>query len=360
MADPKIASAPQTFTFGGKPYSGQLEGFSGRSDRRFALHEFLKRAGGRVEDMERAPRKLDVRLVFIGDDCAKQYEDFAKFVDENPYGLLVHPTAGKFNAFCQGPSEDVNFGTATNLVSVRVTFVESNVDAAEIPADIPSAPAAAQLTTVKLSAFEQGVATYMGAIAQGYVKLASATVAIQDALANVALVTEPIALVRAAVSTAVGATSAAVGAIVSIQTQSELLAQDVRDFVLSTADIFDGTDGGTSSDGVDLLLGTAVAQGEAAVEAFLAAALSPAGAAEVVGVAEELVASCYVLREALAQARPPVIDYTVQRTVDLVTLCVQLYPDSSATAQASIVLGLNRIKNPAAIAAGTVLRVPSR
>ncbi len=360
MADPTYAATPQTFTFGGRKLSGLLETFSGRNPRRYALHEFLKRPGARVEDMERGPRRFDARLTFIGDDCAKQYADFVKFIEENPYGLLVHPVAGKFNAFCEGPTEDVNLGRAVNEVSVRCAWVESNVGADDPPQDVPQAPAAAQLATNKLSAFEQATAKYMGAIAQGYLKLAEATAAVQDALANVALVTAPIALVRAAVSTAVGATSAAVGAIVSIQTQAELLSQDVTDFVLSASDIFDGEDGLAGADAPDLLLGAVVDQAAATEAAMIAAALSPAGAADAVGATEELVASCYVLRAALAQARPPVINYTVQRTVDVVSLCVQLYPTASATAQASIILGLNRIKNPAAIPPGTVLRVPSR
>jgi prophage DNA circulation protein len=368
MADPNYAAIPQAFSFAGKKFSGRLESFSSQNQRRLALHEFLKRAGARAEDMERSPRKLDVRLLFIGDDCAKQYKDFVEFTEKNPTGLLVHPIAGKFNAFCTGPAEDVALGRAVNEIQVRVSFVESNIDAPKAARDIPSAPAAAQQVTAQQSKFEQATAAYMGAMSQAQAAKNniqglkdSAVAKIQAAIADIPSVADPIKEVRAAISTTVGTTSAAIGAVVAIQTQAELLSQDVDNFVDSSSDIFDGEDTPDgSSDNLDNLLGSVVARGQIVNDTYLAASASPAAAADALGATEELVASCYVLREALRQERPPTRLYTVPRTADVVSICVDLYPGGDALAQASIIMSYNRIPNPARVPKGTVLKVPTR
>lgn len=361
MADPQYAAAPQAFTFAGRKLSGRLEGFSGQSQRRAAIHEFLKRPGARVEDMERSPRRLEVRLEFIGDDCAQQYADFVDFVDKNPTGLLVHPIAGKWQAFCVGPGEDVAFSRSTNEIAVRCSWIENNIDAPQVSQDTPKPPAAAQQVTTQKTAFEQAMAAYMGVVAQSHDLKDQAVAKVQAAIANIPSAADPIKEVRDAISTSVGTTSAAVGAIGSIQTQGLLLSNDVDNLIAATSDIFDGTDlSSGSSDGVDTLLGQVVDQAAATEAAMLAESPSPAAAAEAIAFTEELVASCYVLRESLRQSRPPVKLFTVPATIDLISLCVQLFPNSNALAQASVVLSMNRIPNPALIRKGTVLRVPSR
>ncbi|MEO9196317.1 MAG: DNA circularization N-terminal domain-containing protein [Polyangia bacterium] len=360
MTTSSYPATPQAFTFQGVNYSGILEGFSGRAIRIGAVHQYLKRRGARVEDMNNGPTRLAIRLSFIGDDCAVRYKKFLKAVDANPYGLLVHPIAGKFQAFCEGPDTEVSFGNGVNLISVKCSWIESNIGAPVAPPDVPSPTVAAQQVGAQKTAFQQATAVYMGKIAQGYLKLASATDAVQSALANVALVTAPIDLVRAAISTAVGATSAAIGAVTSIATHAELLGQDVENFLASTSDIFDGTAETISSDAVESLMDAVADSGQAASDALVEASPTPAGAAEAVGYTDELVASCYVLQAALLQARPPTISYVVTHTTDIVSLCLLLFPDANPFSQTALILGMNRIPNPAVIRAGTVLRVPSK
>lgn len=360
-ADKDYPVLRRPFTFGGRKLTERLESFSGRGQRRAAIHEYLKVAGARVEDMERSARRFEAHLEFLGDDCAKQFEDFVKFIDENPYGLLVHPSAGKFQAFCEGPSEEVNLQRSINEIVVRCSWVESNVGAPAPEPDVPGVPAAAQKATTQLSAFDQGVAVYMGAVGEAQARMAGALAAIQTAVAGVSSAADPIKDVRAAISTTVGATSAAVRAVSSVQVQAELLEQDAAAFISSATDFFDGeSEQAGATDELDTLLGTVVARSAATQAAMLAASPTPAGAADAVAATEELVAACYVLSEAVKQSRPPVVLYTVPVTTDVVSLCVRLFPDADAAVQASIVLGLNRIPNPAAVRAGTVIRVPSR
>src|SRR5205823_6199276 len=99
-------------------------------------HKFIKRDGGRQEPMGREQRKLDVVLMFIGANCAKDYKAFESFIDGHRSALLVHPIAGKWTASCAGPAFRINFATATNQIEVPVSFTESEVDATA-PVDTP-------------------------------------------------------------------------------------------------------------------------------------------------------------------------------------------------------------------------------
>ena len=73
--------------------------------------------------------------------------------------------------------------------------------------------------------------------------------------------------------------------------------------------------------------------------------------------AVELYAACVQLDVALAATRPPLINYTLAGSTNLFVLAARLYPGQDATLRAQDILALNRIPNPFAIPAGTVLRL---
>lgn len=368
MANPDYPAVKQAFTFAGRELVGYLLGFTTKNTRRHVIHEFVKRKGARVEDMDRGPQRLDVKLVFTGDNCAKEYTEFQSAVDKNPFGLLVHPIAGRFQAFCEGPNDDVDLSRAINEIQVRCSWIESELDR-DLPRDVPDIATAAQNATAQATVMQQAAAIFMGVTAKA-AAFQSSTIAKLDATmeeinASVdtasAAVTSPIDTMITVLSTIRGEISHIIGKVLIVGTKAKVLAQDAADFVASTSDIFDGQNAAAvSPDNVANQLGVVVASGEALDDAMIDTQATPAGAAEAVGQNAELVASCYVLAAAVDQALPPTVDYTVTELTDVISLVMKLYPDlDQPLARASTIMSMNRILNPAAIVAGTVLRVPT-
>ncbi len=362
---------PQTFSFGTLTnLKGQLSGWSGSTPRTMAMHRYPKRAGGRAEDMNRGPRSLDVRLEFISYRGANnevvhasdQYLEFLAAVDKDPIALLTHPIAGQYIAFCEGPHDDVDFNRATNEIRVRVVFHESNLD--KVLVDFaPDAATAAQIVVEQQSIFERAVADYMGAIAEVHAKTDPAVAAIQAQIAIASVITDPINQMRQVITTVGGIESSIIGLIVGIADSALLLSQDITNFVEanSTTDLFNGFDSiAAAAENTSTLLGTVVKSAEDLEQLLIESSQTPAGAAEVVGENDEAVSTCIVLAEALQSDRPPLIKFTVPRLTDVIALAVDRYPNDSASSRASEILGLNRIPNPAAIPAGTVLKIYSR
>ena len=368
-----LPGAPQDFTFGGQRLQGFLLSFNGSTPRRRVIHEFPKRAGAVVEDMARAPRKLEARLVFtteyarssdgavtIAASAASLYQGFLAFVDANPRGLLVHPIAGQWNAFCEGPSEDIDFARSIDAVSVRVSWIEADLGA-PIPADAPGVALAAQDVTAQQSIFRAGMAEFMGDLAKVDSLRESSRAELESALANVSLVEAPIDLIRDTVNDLEGLNSEVKGKINAIATHAALLNDDVTAFMGASTDVWSGTPPSASQAfSVATLLGI-VLQDSAVLEAALIdASTTPAGAADAVGQAHELVATCLVLDAAVKASRPPSILVVVPTTMDLITFCVRVRKYAEPLARATDILGMNRISNPAMIAGGTKLYCPAR
>lgn len=366
MADPVYSAAPQVFSFRGRKLSGFLIGWSGQSPRRHVIHEFPKRRGARVEDMADGPRRMDVRLVFLGPqksgdqaNPAKDFADFEAFIRENPRGLLVHPVAGKWQAFCAGPAHSVSFDQAVDRIEVPVTFIESELDAAA-PKDVPDVATAAQNATAQQSKFQSTTATFMGALGKAQAFTSQAIAQIDSALAVVDTVTAPMDLMASTITATGGVAQSAIGKILSIQRKGNVLVSSVTNYINAATDVFNGADTPAgSSDATSTLLGVVQTTAEDLNQEQIAASPSPAGAGDAVGDVEEMVSLSLVLKEALQAARPPEIIITVPELTDLVSLCVKRYK-VNPLARASDIMGLNRITNPAAIPAGTRLRAPSR
>lgn len=359
MADPKYPAAPQEFSFGGRRLVGQLLSWSGQSQRRHVVHEFPKRAGAIVEDMQRGPRRLEVRLVFLGDSCAKDFADFERAVDSNPKGLLVHPIAGKWQAFCGGPSNQVNFATAINQIDATVSFVETTLDAT-IQKETPDVATAAQNATAQQTKFQATCSKMMGELAKAQTFVASSLAKIDTALALVDTLEAPLDFMSETITALAGVSQQAIGAVLSIQAKGNALSTAVTNYVTGATDLFNGGDvPAAQADQTATLLGVVLTASDDLTEALIAGSTTPAGAGEAVGDTEEMASYSLVLAEALKAARPPEILITVTELTDLVSLCVKRYP-VDPLARASDILGLNRILNPAAIPAGTRLRAPSR
>lgn len=364
MADPNYPAIPQGFTFQHRDLKGRIVSFTGQKRRRFVVHEFPKRKGARVEDMDRSPQRLEVKLVFTGDNCAREYADFTASVDENPYGLIVHPIAGKWQAFCEGPLEDVDLNRAVDLIEVRVAWTETELDAA-VARDVPDVATATQEVTAQQSAYQQAVGAFMGALAKAEETRGKALAAIDSALGQLDAVTAPVDFMRDSVVAVSTAQSTVIGKVLAIQAKANLLTEDVTNLADATTDLFAGGEVAAAiADNVDTLLGIVQQHAEDLQGELIADSPTPAGAADAVGAIDELVAACLTLSDAIAVARPPTIEWTVTKLTDVISLAQQIRDQAGSQARsvmsfASDIMALNRIPNPAAILPGTVLLVPT-
>lgn len=362
---PDFPNAPQAFDFGTQHLLGFLVSFSGSQKRRSVDHKYLKRAGGRVEDMARDQLRAVFRLYFIGDDCAAKFAAFLAAVDDNPRGLLVHPISGRWFAFCEGPDYTVDFNRAINEIQVTVAFKEDQLDAAiELP-DTPDVATAAQNASGAQSTYQQTVAKFMGTIAKAQLAVGSAQAQVDQLTAQIGTVNAPVDFMRSSLAAITGVTSAVYGAITNVAVASDLLAQDVTNFIAFATDLFSGSDFAPGfSDSVATSLGIVETDGQALEDALVAASVTPAGAADAVQDTEITVASCIVLGDAIQLALPPVIAYTVPAPMNLLKLAqliiFQRNLERDAQEYANAILSSNRIPNPANIPAGTVLIVPSQ
>lgn len=350
------AAAPQEFTFGTKQLSGNLISYSGRSQRRGVVHQFLKRRGGIVEDMNSEPRRLEVELVFSGKSPARDFNEFESYVSDNPTQLLVHPQAGRYIAFCEGPQYHVGFAQATNEIRVRVSFIESELDSTT-RADVPDVPTAQQSVSAEQTAYQKVVAAYVGALARANTAVASARQSIKDLIDQIDTFTDPVTSLVTGCLSLPGLATSVVGNIQSIQVLNDILNQQVSDYLDQASDLFTGEAVlAGSADSVTNLLGV-VENTCHALENLMLGTGTPAGCADAVGSVEELLASCIILGDAVLAARRRTVVVVLPRLTDLMSFCQKRYP-SNAVARASEIQSLNHILNPAAIPAGTRLVVP--
>jgi hypothetical protein len=336
-----------------------MVGWGAQTPRGHVVHRFVKRRGARVEDMEQSPRTFSARLHFIGPSAAKDYNDFKADVADNPRGDLVHPIAGRWRAFCQGPDENVDFERAVNEIQVNCSWVEDELDA-KTPRDVPDVATSAQNASAKVNAMEQGVAKYVAAMGRAEAVLGAALAQIDALEATLDEVEDPINEMAGLVRSVAGSSASLVARVTTVADKSAIALSDLRAYIDSATDLFNGSEHPVAQfDSANTLLGVAVMSCETLEAAMSDASPSPAGAADAVGDTEEALSSSYILAEALAAARPPTILITVTELTDLITLCVSRYGDA-ALSRASDVMALNSIPNPAAIPAGTRLLVPSR
>lgn len=337
---------------------GALVSWSGKNPRRRAEHSYLKRRGSRQEDMGPGPRSADFKLKFIGKNCVRDYLLFVDFVDKNPSGLLNHPIAGQWNAFCDGPSDSVDLGRSVNEIDVGVSFTEDNVSA-NIVRDIPDATSAAQIVTATQAAYEASTAQYVGEIAAARAKTLGALAKVQDAIEQVqAGVEEPLSFMRDTLVAAGGIRAASLRSIDIVASAAELMSQAIDTFV-STSIVSDVYTGGEAlagiADSIDTQVGVILDLAEDFEVKVIAAAESPAFGADVVAANDQMVAACLDLADALKADKPTLLRFVTSALTDVISIATQFYPGEDAAARASQLMSINRIHNPAAISAGTVL-----
>jgi prophage DNA circulation protein len=355
----RFDSVRQEFTFNNQRLTGILASFSGQTKRRMVVQEFPKRAGAVVEDMNRGPRRLEVRLIFVGPTCANDFTKFEQDVQQNPVGLLIHPIAGKWQAFCEGPTHQVEFSRAVNEIQVTVGWTETSLDS-DLPREVPDVATSAQSATAAQVQFQQSSAGYMGAIAKVSSASASARASLDRALAQIAGVSAPLTFMRQQVDGVARAGSAIIATVAAIEESGAALAVSVTNFVDAATDVFNGSDVlAGSSDSTATLLGIVQTDAEKHEATLVASSPTPAGSVEAVSDVELSTDACLTLSDALQAARPPVILFTVPAMTDVITLAQQRYR-RDALQYASQILAMNRIPNPAAIPAGTQLFIPSR
>jgi hypothetical protein len=357
MADPVYDAAPQAFKFGTLDLKGRLLSFSGSAKRRYATQVFPKRDGSLLEDMGRDSQRLTARLIFPGATCAQDYQKFKAAVHSNPRGNLVHPIAGSWFAFCEGPDEGVDFTRSINEIQVTCSWIETQLDA-EIEQETPDVSTAAQEATAQQTKFQQVVAKAVGALAKAQLATSRAVSTIDTAMATLDSVTQPLVAIKTSITSVAYSGAALVSKVINIVNLGTSFAADVSSFIDSATDLFDGSDG-ISSDAVDTLLGVVIENGLVFEEALVGSGATPADMAIAVSSVEETIAACQVLKESLEAARPPVITVIVPSLTDIISFAMGYYTENQL-ARASEILTLNRIPNPAAILAGTVLRIPSR
>jgi prophage DNA circulation protein len=349
----------QTFSFNNRTLEGVLTGFTGQTRRRFSVQEFPKRAGAVVEDMNRGPRRLEVRLVFVGPTCAAQYQNFESFVHKNPFGLLVHPIAGNWQAFCEGPSHTVDLARAINEIQCTVAFVETSLRST-LPREVEDVATAAQNATSAAVVFQQSSAGYMGAIGKASIASAHARAALDNALAQISQAASPLTFMREQIDSVATAGAAIIETASEIEQTGLALANNTASYISASTDVFNGSDVlAGSSDSTATLLGIVQTSAQTFEDTLISSSPTAAGSAEAVSDVELSTDACLTLSDALQASRPPVVVFTVPQLTDVITLAQRKY-ERDALQYASQILAMNRIPNPAAIPAGTKLYIPSR
>jgi prophage DNA circulation protein len=358
------ASTPQTFTWQNRVLVGFLVAFDSSDARRSVTHEFPKRGGALEEDMGDGQRWIAVRLVFSGVDCAKDCAELKAAIKRNPVGLLIHPTEGKWLAFCRGLQQRVAYQQALDHIEATAIFAETQLDAGsdDSPLDVATA---VQNADGELLTMETETSTFMVKLAEAQTTVSSKLRKLDEISAQISTATSPIEFVRGAVNQTMGGFSRVIGAVNNVAAAALLLKQDVQSYLAQAADVFSGGDIAAASTGtLDTLLSAVLKDSQALEDTLVASSPTPAGAGDAVAAVEVSTESCLTVQDAVNAALPPLVEYTVPATANIVVVAQRFISARSlnrdAAALAQQILGRNRVPNPAAIKAGTKLLIPTR
>lgn len=303
-------------TFKGLPLHTFLQSWQDTSKPGIAMHRFLKRKGGRAEDMGPEPFRTVWRLTFTGVYWRTNLIELARSIDENPIGKLVHPIWGPINVAVENLENAVNVVDALNTSSITLTFVESQLDA-----------------VIEQDEQEQETPARNQALLDDLALLA-------DLIANVAL---------AVIATALSAVEAAA------TSYSE--AVDLAD----SGNLID-----TSLSAKLDAVATTTAEAEAVILAS-AGTVSPGEAAPVsdatnfpyLSIINRVYGDCLALDEAMAADRPATFIYVVPSPINVTVLAAARYGARLAQTRADEILAMNPgIATPGEIPTGTSLVLP--
>lgn len=323
MAD-TIFTGSKVAAFKGIEFHKYLMGLSDSRPYRRAEHPFPKRDGARQERMGRAAFTTTWRLAYIGKTAIDDLKKLAASLDDDPTGSLVHPIWGQMQAFCDGMDPAVwDPSSGVDTIEFTLVFHEDQLDAKTATSNSTQGPAAKS----------------------------------QQAQASAADYTVAAAALAGAVP---------VGALGPVTSAGAVAAAAATSYALAAASSALNVTPDNSLEGQLAQLVAGVASTEAALEVAITATLAaiPAGAPApgrasigypVIAAGELMYAAALALQEAVIADRPARIQYTVGGTISLVALCAQLYGGQDALARYDEIMALNRIPNPAALAAGTLL-----
>jgi prophage DNA circulation protein len=301
MAD--ILTDAKAFRFKDLDLSGNLVSWNDKIGMRLAVHQYLKRDGGEVENMGAEPGRFVMRLCFLGDAWAKQYRALVAAIRKDPRGQMVHPLLGTLRVACEGISDAaVSPAAERDSINLSVPFVEDAVDATVL-AESFIGPVARQARITSYAAKVTSAISQIASAVSAGATLTGAAITFGAAAVHAASSDTPDPSLDQKIEEVVSATSAAITAV--------------------RADPRAGTDATTYA---------------------------------LVAHIEQLQAECMALAEAVASSKPTIVTYVVAGTTDVATLAARLY-GGDALARLDELMTLNRIPNPHAIPAGMVLRV---
>lgn len=272
---------------------------------RLAQHLYLKRDGGEQEPMGAAPGQFRFACIFLGDGWSKRYISLIAAIRRQPRGSLTHPILGELRVACQGISDATcDPGAELNAIRFSISFVEDAVD-----------------TALSVDTYE-GPATRASAVTDLNDQLTTAT-ASYAATATAAVTSLTTASAAYALAASEAATAVVPDASLAVKLQAVRTQADA-----TIAALLDDT----------------------------IAATVPSRAAPAMLLAEQVLDACNQLQESVLRITPALIAYTVQGATTLPALATRLYGRDGIARTAEILVN-NQIPNPAAIPAGTVLRV---
>lgn len=305
MAKQSVLSNVQSFQFKGIALMGNLTEWSDTRQPTLAVHRTLKRDGGTVEYMGREPHRFRGSLVFLGANWRTDFNNLLSSVDDDPTGLLVHPTLGQMQCACEGVTDArVVPGQMIDTYTVPISFIENNVD-----------QKLSRLAAQGVGTKQQQVTADTSALTTATASLPSSSVAVGS------LVSEANAYASAAGTSAFSATPDP-----SLPTRLAAVATNASAAI-------------------------------AAIEADTAAT-TDASKYDAIQLATQVYASCLQLADAVAAQQPPMINYTVPGTTNVLALAALFY-GTDAPNRVGEILANNRIPKPYAIPPGTVLLMAS-
>jgi prophage DNA circulation protein len=323
---------PNGFAFSFQPDNGQalvlhgsLASFTDKIRIRLASHNYLKRDGGEQEPMGSDPGRFSFRFCLLDPDPGSFYRAIVQAVRDSPRGLLTHPLLGNIRCACEGVELSHDLGVSANAPDATISFIEDALDTA-LNADRDTSPNESSSDTFT-AADALDLAMSLLDSAQDAQDFADE---LQKSIAKIASTDAVEAAAAASASSRVYAT-AAVAAWRSSTPDPSLATrlETVRSDVDTTRD------------------------------AILAIQLArEADRYPVLAAAEQVYASALNLDTAIRSVSPPLITYVVPGLCHVAELAAALYgPDSAGYIEQ--ILTRNRIPNPFAIRAGTLLEVVS-
>ena len=302
---PDVLSDTYRFQFGELQLAQRLKSWQDKIAFRLAVHQYLKRDGGELENMGRAPLEFTAQCWFEGPTWRADYAKLVNYLSENPRRKLTHPLLGGMDAGVELLTATATPAQSVDLIEFTLQIKEDRVDAL-------------------LAEQRQTPSSLRGRIDQQGEEMEARTQAFTDNTDTLALVHQYI-------------TDASVWANAAERAANDLVIN------VALATQLDS-------------LGT---QNEAVIAALLLDATTPDAAKyPMLTLSEQIYAGCLESYEALLAIRPEPETVIIQVSAPLIVLCQRWYGGRDAAAYYELITTMNRVREPNLIRAGQVLVIP--